>query len=1150
MFIHLRVHSAYSLLEGAIHAKKVVGLAKGDNQPAVAITDTANLFGALEFSEAAFGAGVQPIVGCTLPVRLQERIQNGRTIVPIGRLPLIAATEEGFANLVRLVSHAYLVAEGQGATVSLDDLKAFSGEIMALSGWIDGPVALAHRYGDMDGARAVFQELHGTFGDRFYCELQRHNLSAENAFEAVAVELAYDHAVPLVATNEVYFAKREDFEAHDALIAIAEGRRLADDDRRRLTPEHYFKSQAEMEALFGDLPEAIENTAEIAMRCSFRPRKRAPMLPRFLASERKAAGEPEPEVTTDEAELAAEADRLEEMARAGLEARFETRGLAPGIARETYEERLKYELGIIRSMKFPGYFLIVADFIQWSKAHGVAVGPGRGSGAGSLVAYALTITDLDPLRFDLLFERFLNPERVSMPDFDIDFCQERRDETIHYVQERYGVDRVAQIITFGTLQARAVVRDVGRVLDMPYGKVDQLAKLVPSNPANPVTLGQALETEPRLQQARDADPEVERLLKIALKLEGLYRHASTHAAGIVIGDKALQEIVPLYRDPRSDLPVSQYNMKWVESAGLVKFDFLGLKTLTTINRALDLIEARTGERINLDTLPLDDAPAYEILARGETAGVFQLESQGMRKALIGMRPDTFTDIIAIVALYRPGPMDNIPSYNRRKQGLEDPDYLHPALEPILKETYGIIIYQEQVMQIAQVLSGYSLGEADLLRRAMGKKIAAEMAVQRDRFVDGAVERGTAAADANRIFDLVAKFANYGFNKSHAAAYALVAYHTAFLKANHPREFLAASMTLDMGNTEKLADFRAEAQRMGIVVRQPSIMNSKAEFSVEDGDIVYGLAAVKGVGRPLVDHIEKTRAEAPYKSLTDFANRLDPKAAPKRALEALVAAGTFDCWVSDRGSLAAGLDQILGVANRLASVEAVGQTDFFGAASTPDDIRLPTNVVWTPAERLQREHDAVGFYISAHPLDDYGDALRRAGVPQWRHYLDAVRRGEGARLAGVVISRQERRTKTGNRLGIIQLSDPSGQYEAVAFSDTLEACRDRLEPGACVLLTVTAQEREEGLAVRIQHVEPLDRLTTNSTALTVFLNSASAITSIDRLIEGNGNCNVRFVALVDDGAQEVEIALKEPRAVTRSVASAIKAMQGVVDVTFA
>ncbi|MEM6762332.1 MAG: DNA polymerase III subunit alpha, partial [Pseudomonadota bacterium] len=738
-----------------------------------------------------------------------------------------------------------------------------------------------------------------------------------------------------------------------------------------------------------------------------------------------------------------------------------------------------------------------------------------------------------------------NPERVSMPDFDIDFCQERRDEVIGYVQDRYGVDRVAQIITFGTLQARAVVRDVGRVLDMPYGKVDGLAKLVPSNPANPVTLGEALKTEPRLDQAREADPEVERLLQIALKLEGLYRHASTHAAGIVIGDRALDEIVPLYRDPRSDLPVTQYNMKWVESAGLVKFDFLGLKTLTTIERALALIDSP----IDLDRLPLDDAASYALLARGETAGVFQLESQGMRKALVGMKPDRFEDIIAIVALYRPGPMDNIPSYNRRKHGSEEPDYLHPALEPILKETYGIIIYQEQVMQIAQVLSGYSLGEADLLRRAMGKKIAAEMAVQRDRFVEGAEERGTKAADANRIFDLVAKFANYGFNKSHAAAYALVAYQTAYLKANHPKEFLAASMTLDMGNTDKLADFRAEAQRMGIELRPPCIHASEAEFSVADGAIVYGLAAVKGVGRPLVDHITATRRGAPYTGLSDFASRLDPKVAPKRALDALVGAGAFDSFVPNRGSLSEGLDHVLGVANRMANGAALGQTDFFGAAKA-DDIRLPKDAVWTPAERLQREHDAIGFYLSAHPLDDHAAALKAAGVPLWRDFEQTKRSGPAAKLAGVVIARQERRTRSGGRLAIVQLSDPSGQFEAVVFQDLLEAQRDRLEPGSCVLLTVTVQDRDEGLSLRVQNAEPLKNLSGGEDELEIFVNGAGAVSSIKRLIEDSGGCHVKFVVVVrdDDGAsKEVDIALSGPRAVPQSVAQAIRAMPDVIDV---
>ena len=1132
MFVHLRVHSAYSLLEGALHLKRIAALAAGDEQPAVAITDTANLFGALEFSEAAFGAGVQPLIGCTMPIRLSERTRNGKRFVPIARLPLIAGCEAGFNSLQRLVSHAYLAGDGEGACVTLEDCAAHADGVFALTGWLDGPLALAREAGE-DAAAAMFQTLRDTYGDRLYVELQRHGQPAEAAFEAFAVNLAYDADVPLVATNEAYFASREDFDAHDALTAIAQGRRLADDDRRRLTPEHHFKSQAAMEALFADLPEAIESTIEIAERTAFRPLKRAPMLPRFIGGE------------DDVSALEAEAHKLREMAHEGLAARLESRGRAPGVERETYEKRLAHELDIIVSMKFPGYFLIVADFIQWAKAQAIAVGPGRGSGAGSLVAYALTITDLDPLRFDLLFERFLNPERVSMPDFDIDFCQERRDEVIAYVQNRYGADKVAQIITFGTLQARAVVRDVGRVLDMPYGKVDQLAKLVPQNPANPVSLGQALASEARLAEAKRDDPQVDRLLEIALKLEGLYRHASTHAAGIVIADRPLQEIVPLYRDPRSDIPVTQYNMKWVESAGLVKFDFLGLKTLTTIERALAMI----AEPIDFDTLGLDDPGTYALLSRGETAGVFQLESQGMRKALVGMKPDRFEDIIAIVSLYRPGPMDNIPSYNRRKHGLEQPDYLHDKLEPVLRETHGIIIYQEQVIKIAQVLSGYSLGEADLLRRAMGKKIAAEMAVQRDRFVNGAVERSVRASDANRIFDLVAKFANYGFNKSHAAAYALLAYQTAYLKANHPREFLAASMTLDMGNTDKLSDFRAEAQRMGISVRPPCVRTSQAEFSVDGEAIRYGLSAVKGVGRPLVAHIEAARAERQYDGLTDFANRLDPKAAPKRAMEALVAAGAFDCFVADRGALAAGLDQVLGVANRIANGTAIGQTDFFGAAKS-DEIRLPTGVVWTPAERLQREHDALGFYLSAHPLDDFAEALRKANVSQWRSFAQAVRRGEGARLAGVVISRQERRTRSGGKIGIVQLSDPSGQYEAVAFSDLLEAQRDRLEPGSCVLLSVTAQERDEGLSVRINNVEPLAKLTQGSSSLKVFLSSPGAIASIDRLTRDKGSCAVRLVAVMDSGAREVEVALRGERAVTRSVAAAIKSMQGVIEVEFA
>lgn len=604
-------------------------------------------------------------------------------------------------------------------------------------------------------------------------------------------------------------------------MAIAEGSVLAQTERRKLSDQHYFKSRAEMCALFSDLPEAINNTIEIAQRVTYRPEKRAPILPNFAAPDG---------MSSDEA-VKAEAEELTRQAKEGLERILERDGPAPGMTTDEYRERLDFELNVIENMKFPGYFLIVADFIKWAKEQGISVGPGRGSGAGSLVAYSLTITNLDPLRYALLFERFLNPERVSMPDFDIDFCQERREEVIHYVQNKYGAEQVAQIITFGTLQARAVLRDVGRVLQMPYPQVDRISKLVPSNPANPVTLTEAIDGEPRLQAMRDEDETVAQLLEIGKKLEGLYRHASTHAAGIVIGDRPLQQLVPLYRDPRSDMPVSQYNMKVVEEAGLVKFDFLGLKTLTVIEYAERLIN-REGGDFSIENISIEDELTYELYAKGETVGVFQVESPGMRRALLDLKPDRFEDIIAIVALYRPGPMDNIPAFCARKHGRETPDYLHESLTDILKETYGIIVYQEQVMQIAQVLSGYSLGEADVLRRAMGKKIKAEMDKQKALFVDGAVKNGLIKQQADNIFELVAKFANYGFNKSHAAAYALVSYQTGYLKAHYPKEFIAASMTLDMGNTDKLNDFKREAQRLKIEVNPPSVNKSEVIFTVE------------------------------------------------------------------------------------------------------------------------------------------------------------------------------------------------------------------------------------------------------------------------------------------------------------------------------
>ncbi|WP_235981511.1 DNA polymerase III subunit alpha [Methylobrevis albus] len=1143
-FVHLRVHSAYSLLEGALPLGKIVNLAKADRQPAVAVTDSGNLFSALEFSEKAAGAGLQPIIGCAVAVDFADEPVDPRRInaePPLHTLLLIAASTAGFDNLVTLVSKSFMETDpGARPHVALTTVEQLSAGIIALTGGASGPLDRAIAAGNPALAEARLGRLAAVFGDRLYIEVQRHGTEAERMIEPHLLDLAYGHRLPLVATNECFFPARGDFEAHDALIAIADGRVLAEDDRRRLTPEHYFKSRAEMVAAFEDLPEAIANTVEIARRCAFRPKKRKPILPRF------AGGDVDDVVEAERVEAA----ELARQAEAGLDARLAAHGPAPGCTVADYRERLAFELDVISGMKFPGYFLIVADFIKWSKAQGIPVGPGRGSGAGSLVAYSLTITDLDPMRFALLFERFLNPERVSMPDFDIDFCQDRRDEVIRYVQGKYGREQVAQIITFGTLQARAVLRDVGRVLQMPYGQVDRLCKLVPQNPANPVTLAQAIEGEPRLQQARDEEEVVGRLLDMALKLEGLYRHASTHAAGIVIGDRPLDQLVPLYRDPRSDMPVTQYNMKWVESAGLVKFDFLGLKTLTVLQKALELI-ARRGITIDLSALPFDDPPTYKLLQRGETVGVFQLESMGMRKAIADIKPDRFEDIIALVALYRPGPMANIPVYGARKHGHEVPDYIHPLLEPVLKETYGIIVYQEQVMQIAQILSGYSLGEADMLRRAMGKKIKSEMDAQRARFVEGAGSSGIDGPQADAIFDLLAKFADYGFNKSHAAAYALVAYQTAYLKANHPVEFLAASMTLDMANTDKLNDFRREAMRLDIEVMPPSVNRSAAEFEVDEGKILYALAAVKGVGRAAVEHLVEVRGGKPFRDLGDFAARINPKALNKRMMESLVAAGAFDAMEANRARMFQGIEAVLGAAAHRTEREASGQNELFGGAAEVEPIRLP-QASWLPEERLQREHQAIGFYLSAHPLDAYAPLLDRLRVQTWAKFSEGVRRGASAgRLAGTVVSRQERRTKTGNKMGIIVLSDPTGQYEAVIFSEGLGQFRDLLEPGRSLILEVGADNRPEGISVRINKVDPLDEAAGKlRNGLRVFLRSRDPIESLRRHLDPTGEGDVSLIVMMEETKREVEVKLPGRYRVSPQLVGALKAIPGVVDAELA
>ncbi len=1153
-FVHLRLHSAYSLLEGALTIQKLAAMARADGAPALALTDSNNLFGALEFSEAVAEAGIQPIVGLTLALTFAA---EGETASPgsdlngpraDGRIALLAKDAQGYANLMRLSTEVYFAASESGVAVaSIGQLADRAEGLIALTGGLEGPVDAALAEGNAELARARIEALHAIFGDRLYVELQRHGLPQERAVEPQLLKLAYDLDLPIVATNEPYFATQADFEAHDALICIAEGSYVAVDERRRLSPEHYFKTGQQMRALFADLPEAVDNTIEIARRCAYRPLQRQPILPPFLTGG---------EASTALGET--EAAELRRQSEAGLKERTAQHGVAPGFDAAAYAERLAFELDVITGMNYQGYFLIVADFIKWAKAQNIPVGPGRGSGAGSLVAYALTITDLDPIRFGLLFERFLNPERVSMPDFDIDFCQDRRDEVIAYVRERYGAHRVAHIITFGKLQARAVLRDVGRVLQMPYGQVDRLCKLVPMNPANPVTLPQAIAAEPRLQEARDAEPIVAKLLDIGQRLEGLYRHASTHAAGVVIADRPLIDLVPLYRDARAQLPATQFSMKWAEAAGLVKFDFLGLKTLTVIETARKLI-ARRGVDIDPGKLPLDDPATFELLQKGDTVGVFQLEGQGMRDALRKLKPDRFEDIIAIVALYRPGPMDNINSYVNRKHGREGIESLHDTIAPILSETYGVIIYQEQVMQIAQVLSGFSLGEADLLRRAMGKKIKKEMAAQKTRFVEGAVGNSVERSRAEYIFELVAKFAGYGFNKSHAAAYALIAYQTAYLKANYPTEFLAASMTLDMSNADKLNGFAQEARRLGLRIEPPSINRSEVGFIPSEGAIRYSLAALKNVGRHTVEHVCAERAaRGPFRELRDFAQRIDPHAVNKRALETLAASGALEELGVDRATAFANVDRILALAQQAHRDKEAGQGALFSPAMPPSgqgkDRRkqdFPPAKPWVPTDRLSKEFEAVGFFLTGHPLDDYSDVLEALGADTWLEFAAKARtRRVVGTLAGTVLHARERKGKSGNAYAFVAFSDPTGQFEAVVFSEALAASRALLEPGTAVLVDVEAEADGETVKVRVQRLTSLEKAAeARHAGMKVYVEDTRALAALAEQVGGEGGQGqFRLVLRLGDLSKEVEFVLPQGIDATPKQRSALKLVEGVAAIS--
>ena len=1157
-FIHLRLHTEYSLLEGAVPVKKLAGLVAAKGMPAVAVTDTNNMFAALEFSEYASKEGIQPIVGCQIDVTYVD-VEPGKRVEPPAPVVLLAQSEAGYMNLMKLNSCAYLDADGQLPQVSVEDLAKHADGLICLSGGPDGPVGRLLRQGQRPKAEVFMDRLAAIYPDRLYVELQRHPEDgglpeAEALSERGFIEMAYAKSLPLVATNDVYFPKTGLYEAHDALICIADGAYVDQQEpRRRLTPQHYFKTPREMVTLFADLPEAIDNTIEIAKRCAFKTYKRDPILPKFADDE---------------------VAELRRQAQEGLKARLAIIPHAATVAE--YEARLEFELGIIEGMGFPGYFLIVADFIHWAKDQAIPVGPGRGSGAGSLVAYALLITDLDPLRYSLLFERFLNPERVSMPDFDIDFCMDRREEVIRYVQEKYGRDKVGQIITFGALLSKAAVRDVGRVLQMPYGQVDRLSKMIPVEGVKPVSIEKALADEPRLREEAKNEEVVDRLLTYAQQVEGLLRNASTHAAGVVIGDRPLDELVPLYQDPRSDMPATQFNMKWVEQAGLVKFDFLGLKTLTVIQNAIDLImksgrplhhaadgselyEPAVGAENDIGLIPLDDDKSYQLYAAAKTIAVFQVESSGMMDALKRMKPTCIEDIVALVALYRPGPMENIPTYCEVKNGVKDLESIHPSIDYILAETQGIIVYQEQVMQIAQVMAGYSLGGADLLRRAMGKKIAEEMAKERPKFEKGAMENGVDKKKANEVFDLLEKFANYGFNKSHAAAYAVVSYQTAWLKANHAVEFMAGMMNCDLHLTDKLAVYFQEVKKgLGIAYIPPCVNRSEATFDVVDQKLVYALGALKNVGVEAMKLITQARGDDQFVTLFDFARRVDIKRVGKRPLEMLARAGAFDVLDPNRRRVMASLDGLTAYSAAIHEQKSSNQVSLFGEAG--DDLpepRLAGGDDWLPAERLAEEFKAIGFYLSGHPLDDYMGALKRKNVLTFDEVTAKAARGACiVKMAGTVSGRQERKSARGNRFAFVQLSDPTGQYEVTMFSDTLEVAREHLETGAQVVIQAEATMESDQLKLLGRSVSPIDNAVTDvgSAGLRVFLDAPDAIPSVASILDNairdgvkGGRGPIYFCLMGGDLPGEVEVDLGREFPVNPQIKGALRSLGGVIEV---
>jgi len=1121
-FTHFKVHTQYSICEGAVKIESLKDFCKENKLVSVGICDTENLCGALEFSENISKVGTQPIIGTQINFKYEDTT---------GLLPLIALNENGYKKIIELSSKSYLENDVLSKPhLDIKELLDNISDVILLSGTNHGLFGKLFEKGRFDEIQKIYKDLLKNFKDNFYLEIQRHGDQNEISFEKFNLEQSFRLKIPIIASNEVYYLTKDMHEAHDALTCIGEKTYLNDKNRIKYSDQHYFKSSEEMCALFSDLPEALENNFNLPFRCSFRPQFSKPVLPNISTEKDGSADE-----------------ILKKESLNGLKEKFlkvfkiEEKNLINDEKFLFYKDRLDHELRIIIEMKYPSYFLIVSDYIKWAKKNDIPVGPGRGSGAGSLVAWCLSITDVDPIKFNLIFERFLNPDRISMPDFDIDFCEEKRDLVFEYLTTKYK-DSVAHIITFGKLKARMVIRDVGRVLGLPYGFVDSISKMIPFDPSRPQSLIECINSEPRLQKLVNEDPRVKKLTDLSLKLEGLNRNVATHAAGVVIADRKLTEIVPLYKDASADLllPSTQFDMYSAENAGLIKFDFLGLKTLTVINRTQKLIKKKNKD-FNIEDINFEDQKVFELLSSGNTVGLFQVESAGMREALMQMKPNHIEDIIALVALYRPGPMSNIPVYNDCKHGRQTPDYLHPLLEDILKPTYGVIIYQEQVMQIAQKLSGFTAGEADILRRAMGKKKRAELEKQKQGFIAGALKNGISKDVAASIFLKIEPFAEYGFNKSHAAAYAIISYQTAFLKTYYPKEFFAASMTMDISNQNKLSEFHEELKRININVVRPDINKCYADFKFDEENFYYALGGIKSVGFDAISNVVKERlTNGEFKSINDFLNRVNPKDINKLQLEGLVKAGAFDNIEKNRQSLFNSIPNFILKTKNIHENKAANQIDLFGADEEQDNEIILNMEDWKFEDRLSREFEAVGFFISDHPLNQFKEIFDDYKIVDYIKF-NSDDNIKDANIAATLLKISERKTAKGNSYAVVKFTDLTSVFELFIFSDILELNREILIEGNSLIITLikTISNDENRLKrTNVQKIASLKDLFNKPVSEIAFnINAVDDIEKISKLLGKEGTTEVKINLNTNDN--NISFKLKNRRLIDRKAINLLR-----------